>query len=78
MNISTNQLAGLIITLFGLFAGFFKYYLDAKIDGKIDTVNARLDGINSRLDGISRQLDKLMDLVIQHHEDIGTLKGKIK
>jgi hypothetical protein len=30
MNI--NQLAGLLITLFGLAIGFFKYYIDAKID----------------------------------------------
>ena len=60
MNISINQLAGLIIILFSILIGFIKWYLDAK------------------LDPIGKQVDRVMNLVIQHHEDIGTLKGKIK
>ena len=34
--------------------------------------------LDAKLDPISKQLDLVTSLVIQHHEDIGTLKGKIK
>jgi hypothetical protein len=36
-------LAGLMLTLFGLFAGFFKYYLDAKIDPLAKQVDKLID-----------------------------------
>ena len=32
MTMSINQLFFALVTVMGVFAGFFKYYLDAKID----------------------------------------------
>lgn len=36
-------LAGLMLTLFGMFGGFLKYYLDAKIDPLQTQVNQLVD-----------------------------------
>ncbi len=60
-------------------------YIDAKIDGKIDGVNARIDGIQkqidqilSRLTGIESALRGLYETAGRHDEAIEGLKRERK
>lgn len=54
---------GLMVTLFVAGLGFFKYYIDAKIDGtstKMDGLSARID---AKIDGLSAKTDARFDTV---------------
>jgi hypothetical protein len=73
--VTNNQvffaIAGLMVTLFGLAMAFFKYYIDAKVDGS----EKRLD---AKLDGLAKQVDTLVNYMILHEGKIATLEERTK
>jgi hypothetical protein len=64
---TANQLFFALAALIVALAGFFKYYLDAKI--------AYLD---AKLDPISRQVDSLIHYMVNHEGKIARLEEKAK
>lgn len=75
---TTNQLFFAIATLIFALAGFFKYYLDAKIGG----VDAKIDGVNAsvsaKLDSVASQVNLLVHYMIEHQGKISTLEERTK
>jgi hypothetical protein len=66
-----NQLFFAFVGVLLTAMGFCKYYLDAKVDGvrdslnakmdaKFETVSARFDGVNQRIDGLASDIRALM------------------
>jgi hypothetical protein len=60
-----NQLAGLMVTLFVAGMGFFKYYLDAKIEP-----------ISKAIDRLDKRDESLNAYMIDHAERISKLEVK--
>lgn len=72
---TTNQLffaiAGLFIAFFGAFSTWIKWYVDSKIDAKIDPIYVRLDEID-------KKLDLLINYMISHEGRISILEERTK
>ncbi|HTA46372.1 MAG TPA: hypothetical protein VK789_28210 [Bryobacteraceae bacterium] len=64
-------MATLMVTLFGLAIAFFKYYIDAKIDGKIDPLTGKVDSL-------ARNVERFIDYMILHEGKIATLEERTK
>lgn len=79
---STNQLFFALVTVMAIFAGFFKYYIDAKIDGVDQKAGARIDGLDqkftAKIDGLAKQVDLLVGYMIDHESRISKLEEKTK
>jgi hypothetical protein len=82
-----TALLAAMITLVLALGAFVKYYLDAKIDyldakfnGKIDSINGKIDHLDARFNGktdsISDQLRMLVDYMMLHEGKIARLEER--
>ncbi len=76
MEVTINQLFFALVGVVVTAMGFFKYYLDAKLDGvrdslnakmdaKFETVSARFDGVTQRIDGLASDIRTLMTRLVR-------------
>jgi outer membrane murein-binding lipoprotein Lpp len=67
-----------LVGVMAMLAGFFKYYLDAKVD----TISAKIDGVSKNLDAkvdpIGRNVDQLVHFMMDHHDRIARLEERTK
>lgn len=66
INQAVLSLAGLMVTLFTIFAGFFKYYLDAKIEAVRAEIKAEGADLRTEMKAMELRLNERIDSRLIH------------